>query len=291
MFEDARSMNIINTTDLVSAPLESCLLVDYRLSSRTRLREFIHSTQIFKRVHEPGSLTLGLEMVSDLRVETCIFGPSVRAEKIQDFIINTKASPGSKDCAFLVFQPRERREDVSGAHAVVEFPCMQPNFNVGIVRALAEANGGTLPESRRVNPVTGKPISLKATLARLDFSGRERQQGSMEGSGEGAQPQWTRQLIEAVVRCSHTLYGALLDVKPFNLRFRSDGEPSEFTVNTVRNIIDQTFVEFVDVPDMELFKEALQPLLFQWAKRATLQGRAAADFVLKRELLHCLRGS
>jgi len=235
-------------------------------------------------------LTLGLEMVSDLRVETCIFGPSVRSEKIQDFIINTKASPGSKDCAFLVFQSRERREDVSGAHAVVEFPCMQPNFNVGIVKALVEANGGSLPEGRRVDPMTGKPISLKATLARLDFSGHEPRQSVMTDAREEARPQWTRQLIETVVRCSHKLYGALLEVKPYNLKFKFGGEPSEFTVNVVRDIIEQTFAGVRDVPDLERFKDVLQQLLLQWAKRASLQGRAAADFVFKRELRNCLQG-
>jgi len=282
-------MNSIGTNDTATAPLDSCLLVDYRLCSRTRIRDFIRSTQLFDKVHEPGSLIRGLEMVSALRIETCVFGPSVKTEKIQEFIANTKLSEWSKDCAFVVFQSRDGREDVSGAHVVIESPCAQPTFNAGLVKALVEANGGSVPVSQRVDPTTGRPVSLKAALEMLELSENENTETGRANAQEGTTQHWTRQLVETVVRCCPKLHAGLLQLLPFSLNFRSNGEPSDCTVNAVRDLIHHTFAGVDDVPDLERFKGFLEPMLFQWIKRSTLQGRAAADFVLKRELRNCLK--
>lgn len=288
----ARYMNIIESNLRTSVPLESCLLVDYRLSSRTRLKEYIHSTQLFETVHEPGSLTIGLEMVASQQIETCIFGPSVKPEKINEFILNTQISGLSTKCAFLAFQSRERGGTVFGAHAVLEFPCPQPNFNIGIVKALAGANGGKIPESKRTNPITGKPISLKASLAQLEFPGHERKvpiaaERVTEGPLPPAQP-WSGELIKVVVQNIPELFDKLGQIQPFNLKFRSNGTPTEFTSNILRDVIETTFNNMISIPDIEPFKEALQTLLLGWVKRGTTQGRAAADFVLRRELRDCL---
>jgi hypothetical protein len=268
------------------APLGSCLIVDYRLSSRTRLKEHISSTQLFEQIHEPGSLAIGLEMVTKRRVETCIFGPSVKPERIQEFIVNSQMSGESTKCAFLVFQSRDRREEVSGAHAVMEFPCSQPHFNVGIVKALATANGGSLPASRRTDPFTGKPISLKERLSRLEYPGQEKKRTETE---QVEIKPWPPQLVQAVSQHTSTLYDNLLAVHPFNLKFRMDGNPSEFTVNSIRNVIDNSFEEIAGEAEMERFKQALEPVLWRWVKRGTMQGRAAADFVLRRELRDLLQ--
>jgi hypothetical protein len=278
--------NSILVKESTSAPLGSCLLVDYRLSSRSRLKEHISTTELFEEIHEPGSLAIGLEMVSKRRVETCIFGPSVKPERIQEFIEHSRMSGESSTCAFLVFQSRERREDVVGAHAVLEFPCSQPLFNVGMVKALAGANGGTLPPPRRTDPLTGKPISLKERLAKLEYPGQEKKVA--EAEKVEVKP-WPPELVHAVSVQLPVLYDNLLQVHPFNLKFRMDGSPSEFTLNAIANVIELSFAELHKVPEIERFLSALEPLLYRWVKRGTLQGRAAADFVLRRELRDCLR--
>jgi hypothetical protein len=233
-------------------------------------------------------LTIGLEMVTNQQVETCIFGPSVKPEKIQEFITNAHLFGKSTQCAFLVFQQRDRREDVAGAHAILEFPCTRPLFNAGIVKALAEANGGSLPVSRRNDPTTGQPILLKEQLRKLDFPGHPAKVSKETDKSHIPTKPWSRELIQVAVERYPRLYTHLVELHPFNLKFRADGSPSEFTSGKIQEVIADTFAETDDIADMPRFKGTLEKLLQNWLKRGSSQGRATADFLLKKELRQCL---
>jgi hypothetical protein len=279
-------MSTGNDSPQLPTPLESCLLIEYRLSSKAKLKDHVNATQLFEQVHEPGSLATGIEMIISNRVETCIFGPSLKPEKIAEFITSSQNIRTSSQCAFMVFQASTRQASIPGAHAVLEFPCSQPHFNVGIVTALVGANGGTLPASRRTDPKTKRPISLKERLSWLEYPG---QPGKAEESSATPQAVWPKSLLAAVTKNLPLLYNSLLDVHPFNLKFRSDGTPTEFTVNIIRNVIAGSFRNTEGVQSMTRFKEALEVLLYRWVQRGTAQGRAEADFILRREIRDCLR--
>jgi hypothetical protein len=276
-------------SNTLPAPLGSCLVVDYRLSSRTLLMEYLSRTELFETVHEPGSLALGLEMISKHEVDTCIFGPSVKSEKIQEFITTTRAIGKSAQCSFLVFQQRDRREEVEGAHAILGFPCSQPVFNSGILKALTGANGGTLPISRRTDPENGEPIALKERLLKLDFPGHPSKAAQKALKSQPPLEPWSRQLIETVVARYALLSKQLTELNPFNLKFRSDGAPTEFTSTAIQRVIDETFSDVGDIEDMPRFQESFAKLLENWIRRGTSQGRAAADYELKKELRDCLK--
>ncbi len=278
-------MESLNTLHNSAAPLESCLLVDYRLSSRTEIKERISSTNLYSKVYEPNSLKTCLDMVRRQRVETCIFGPSVKSDVIQDFIDTAQMSEDSSKCAFVVFRSKERKEAIRGAHAVVDFPCQQPSFNAGLVRALVSANGGVLPVSQRIDLSTGKPVSVKESLLKLEYPAQ-----TPWGANETftSSDIWPRALIDVVMKQVPNLYDHLLRVHPFNLKFRTDGTPSDFTISVIREVIEDTFPDCDDVPSMDRFKNVLEPLLYRWVERGTLEGRAAANFVLQRDIRRCL---
>jgi hypothetical protein len=278
-------MEKLTTPQNSLAPLESCLLVDYRLSSRTEIKDRISSTQLYGAVHEPNSLKACLDMVRRQRVETCVFGPSVKSDVIQDFIDTAQMSEGSVKCAFVVFRAKDKQEEIRGAHSVVDFPCQQANFNAGLVRALVSANGGVLPVSQRIDVDTGRPVSVKERLLKLEYPAQVPWGGSDAGTTSDI---WPRALIDVVMKQVPNLYDHLLRVHPFNLKFRTDGTPSEFTIGVIRDVIEDTFPNCDDVPSMARFKDVLEPLLYRWVERGTLEGRAAANFVLQRDIRRCL---
>jgi hypothetical protein len=261
-------------------------LVDYRLSSRTLIREQVSTTNIFGEVYEEGAMSVGLDLVRARKVEACIFGPSVKPEKIQEFILATQRSTGSAQCAFLVFQPKDRQESIPGAHSVMNFPASQPYFNVGLVQALAGAHGGTVPSIKKRDPHSGEVVSLRDRLAQLDFPGK---QPKAEQRGEFGGEPWPQGVPEEAVKNFPTLCDRLLEVEPYYLKFKIDGTPSDFTKNAIREVIEEVFPHAEASAAMRDFKLILERHLYSWIKSATLHGRVAASAALRRAIIHSFR--
>ena len=271
-----------HTAKVSCAPLDVCLLVDYRLSSRTLIKEQVSTTKIFGEVYEEGAMSVGLELVNTRKVEACLFGPSVKPEKIQDFIEATKSSSYSPQCAFMVFQPKDRQQLVPAAHSVVDFPASQPYFNAGLVQALSGAHGGSIPELSKRDPQTGEVVSLRDNLARLDFPGKE---PKAEQGAEAKRETWPREVLEEAIKRFPILCDRLSEVEPYYLKFKIDGSPSDFTRNAIKEIVDEVFTQIEAVPAMYDFKQVLEQYLFSWIKCATLHGRAIASAALRRDIL------
>jgi hypothetical protein len=276
-------MNRVQRHNIAVTPLEACLLVDYRLGSRTKLKEYIAATQIFALIYEPGSLGLSLPMIAAQHVDTCIFGPSIKAERIKEFILSTQLRGESKLCAFIAFRAKGNRDDISNAHVVLDFPQNQQHFNVGLVRAITASNNGTIPNIERIDPVSGKLLSLSERLSSLDFPPCSSIETSHISTKVKA-TQLNQPLIEVIATNSAGLFQQLLKLNPLALKFRSDGTPSDYTVQAIRGAIYNSFTTQNETAGIEQFKEILEGLLYQWVKRSATQGRAVADFVLRREL-------
>jgi hypothetical protein len=265
-------------------PLGMCILVDYRISSRFRLRNFIAATQLFEQVEEPGSLHECLSIVAKQSVDTFVFGPSVRSDKIREFLRRVTDANTATECAFIQTRSYSAEESIDGLHSVVEFPCSQMDFNVGVVSALSRAHDGNLPEVKRHHPESGRPIPLKEHIAGLEFPDGQTADNVIRESRPSV---WPRETFDCVLRNLQTLRERLEHLQPFNLRFRSDGSPTEFTSEVVLGLIDSVFPPSKTVPGLASFKGVLEELIYSWAQIGTELGRRTADRCLKREIINC----
>jgi hypothetical protein len=265
-------------------PLGTCILIDYRISSRFRLKNFISSTELFEQVEEPGSLHACLAMLAKQPVDTCVFGPSVRADKIREFMRRVTEANSATECAFIQTRSYSAEESIDGLHSVVDFPCSQTDFNVGVVSALSRAHGGNLPEGKRYDPSSGRPVPLKDHLAGLEFPDGQTADIVIR---ESRPSMWPRETFDCVLRNSQSLREKLEQLQPFNLRFRSDGSPTEFTSEVVLGLIDAVFPNSDIVPGLSKFKGVLEELIYKWAQIGTELGRRTADRCLKREIINC----
>jgi hypothetical protein len=188
------------------------------------------------------------------------------------------------ECAFIMAQSGEGRESVSGVHSVIEYPCSQSAFNQGVVGALTKAHGGTLPEAKRYDRVSGKPVSLRKSIEKLEFPSDKTATSVMQDTRSSL---WPRETFDLVLRNSSALKLKLSDIQPFNLGFRTDGSPTEFTSRTVLEIIDSVFPNSDKVPGMSKFKLVLEELLYKWAQTGTRLGRNTANTCLRREIINC----
>jgi hypothetical protein len=98
---------------------------------------------------------------------------------------------------------------------------------------------------------------------------------------------WPRETFDAVLRKSSLLKAKLAELQPFNLCFRTDGSPTEFTSETVLNLIASVFPDADLVPGMPKFKVVLEELIYKWAQTGAQLGRRTADTCLKREIMNC----
>ncbi len=270
--------------DKGSEPLGTCLLIEYRLSLRSRLHNCIASTDLFVNVEEPASMLISLAMIAKQRVDSCIFGPSVRWDKVREFMKQVSESAASTECAFLVTRSCLPGDSIDGVHIVIEFPCSQREFNAAIVGAITKAHGGKLPEAKRCDPQTGRPLLLKDLVSQLQYPGNQ----SVDVVIKDNRPSlWPRETFDAVLRKSSLLKAKLAELQPFNLCFRTDGSPTEFTSETVLNLIASVFPDADLVPGMPKFKVVLEELIYKWAQTGAQLGRRTADTCLKREIMNC----
>jgi hypothetical protein len=272
------------STSTSTAPLGSCLLIDYRLSSKARLKNHLESTQLFETIEEPGSLNACLSIFAKRPVDTCVFGPSVKGYKIREFMGTLSLTARGSECAFIMARMGEGIESVSGVHSVIDFPCSQDTFNQEVVGALTKAHGGKLPEAKRYDRTSGKPVSLRKSIEQLEFPSHKTVTRVIQDTRSSL---WPRETFDLVLRNSTALKVKLCDIQPFHLGFRTDGTPTEFTSKTVLEIIDSVFPNANTVPGMPKFKLVLEELLYKWAQTGTKLGRKTADTCLKREIINC----
>jgi hypothetical protein len=265
-------------------PLGGCILIDYRPSSRTRLKGYLRGMQMFDLVHESGSLDSFVNVMTKRDIHACVFGPSIRTERILTYLKAARETGRDSGCAFVATKTQSRLDDIPGVHKLVSFPCSQMEFNVTMVRALMLAHGGCLPEAKRMHPVTGKPISLKASIEKLGYP----DESSRTANGRAHRLSlWPRETFDLVSKKSSVLRDKLNELQPFHLKFRPDGTPTEFTSEKISLIIDSIFPEADLVPGMNKFKGVLEELLYKWAQIGSQLGRNTANTCLKREIINC----
>lgn len=265
-------------------PLGICLLVEYRLSSRTRLERCVTSTHLFESIEESGSLHACLSAIARKKVDACIFGPSVKMDKIREFLGRLSETDAAKSCAVIVARRLSTSEPVDGAHSMMDFPCSQGAFNAGVVRALSRVYGGQLPDLQTIDPDSGKLVSLRDLVDSLEYPDNESADSIIRDSRPSI---WPRETFEAVLKRSRLFRERLGEIQPFNLGFRSDGSPTEFTSETVLGLLNVVFPDTDGIPGMSKFKLVLEELIYKWAQIGTQLGRRTADTCLRREIINC----
>jgi hypothetical protein len=273
-----------STSNEQLTPLGGCILVDYRLGSRSRLREYITKMQMFETVYELGSVHECLATLEQYDIHACVFGPSIRPERVQDFIRAAKENGREVACAFIVSKSRSHSYAIEGVHEVFDFSTSRPEFNVVMVRALIQAHGGQLPEAARTHPVTGQPIPLRDSIEKLEYP---QDQDDGEARTSRRLSTWPRETFDLVSKNSGVLRQKLNELQPFHLKFRPDGTPTEFTSEKVACLIESIFPEAETVPGMAKFKCVLEELLYKWAQIGSQRGRRTANTCLKREIINC----
>lgn len=272
--------------------LNSCVLIDSRMSSRIELKSYIVSTNLFENIIEPESINAGFKVIMSEEVDTCIFGPSVKSENVKGFLIDLQISDYKGDCAFLSTYRAGEKEEIENIHAQVEFPCSRQIFNAGIVQALQNANGGYLPPPKRKDPITGETILLKDALDKLDFG-----ESVSIASKSQDDPNYGESIsisskvsIETFTQQASELAKVLDGLDPHNLMFRPNGTPSSVTSDTVKNLISKVFPSTKSGSDLTDFKCNLELLLYTWIQNATQSGRKVANSKLREGILAYFSG-
>jgi hypothetical protein len=224
--------------------------------------------------------------MSKFEVDTCIFGPSVRADRISEFINQLKLLEKPSECALIAARHRTSEEEVSGVHAALEYPCSQSTFNVELASALTNSHKGTLPQSKTRDPHSGQSICLKTALSKLEYPPDE----SIDTVAKRSRaPMWPRETLEAVLTSIPQLQAQLDDLQPSHLGFRMDGTPTEFTSEVVMNLVKDLFPQSATTRGLSEFKFVLEDLIYKWAQISTQRGRRLADICLRQEIANCFQ--
>jgi len=231
-------------------PLNACLLIDSRMSSRKELKAYIDSTNLFENVVEPDSLTSGISIISKREIDTCVLGPSLKGDKVDGFFADLKASNYSGDCAFLLVTA-EGGSEILDVHSKITFPCTRKTFNDGIIEALKKANRAGLVVSKRLDPLTGEPFSLKDIFEKLLASSNTESIASeakletlsSKGAGKSEIPSRISDLADA-----------LKSLELDSLGFETDGRPTMLTQERIRTLTDGLFTDDSRDPDILDFK-------------------------------------
>ncbi len=269
-------------------PLNSCVLIDSRMSSRLELKSYIQSTNLFETLIEPDTLNHGIKTITEQQIHTCIFGPSVKSENIQGFLNDLKVADYKADCAFLSTYREGTKEEIEGIHMQVMFPCSRQTFNSGIIQALQNANGGTLPPTRRNNPLTGEPLYLKNTIEKLELD--DSNNSFVYSTSNPRNIRLQQNSIEtesnSFISQASELTKFLLEIEPQNLRFKADGSPSKMTTETIQALVFKLFANKKNENGVMDFKFNLEHLLYDWIQVATQHGRKIANARLKEGILN-----
>lgn len=261
-------------------PLESCVLLDSRMSMRVKIRDLLKSTMLFERIMEPSSLEDALEIISapesSIDFDSCVFGPGISEQSIELFIRDFKKIKPDSYCSFVALRnentlqedPQETIENIEGVHAQGTFPCSKHIFNELVVESLQKANNGSLEFSRRVNPMTGKPLILAVSVAKL-----------------GMQTNSVQDRTHQDVSKAHSFVLKLRETEPFNFKFRVDGTPSATTKDFVTEVIEEVFVDDEHSEEITAFKIDLAQFFYAWIQDAQEHGKKEANRLLKGKLL------
>lgn len=252
----------------VCPPLESCALLDSRISYRNNIREMIRSTELFEQLIEPRSLSHAFELISKQGFDSCIIGPSITAANINLFLKDISRNIENTICSFVVLRDKFSKDELIGVHSTAEFPCPKEKFNLAVVQGLKNSNGGTLNFSRRTNPDTGEPIVLLDSIKDLGINIESLEKSEQDN------------LLSAIA-----LVEKLNHLEPNFLMFRLDGTPSNKTKEEVREIIDSVYPSQDDNGLLEEFKINLEYFLYSWIKNSKEYGKKVANKNLRDNLL------
>jgi hypothetical protein len=245
-------------------PLSSCLLIDSRMSSRLELKSYVQSTHLFEQIAEPESLDLGLKLINEIEVDICIFGQSLRPKNIEGFFSDLKKKNHNQGCAFVSIQRENEQFKIEGIHEILFLPCSRKDFNTGIIKALRNANSGVLPLSKKINPITGEPISLAAAIEKI--------QTISEGQ---TVPISKISELSKILAC----------IEPGNLLFKPNGDPTAKTTEVIKEIIMKVLPDEKDNLELIRFQQALEKFLYKWIEIASNSGRQVANLRLKQDIL------
>ena len=283
-------------------PLNICLLIDSRMGSRMELRASLSSMHLFERVVEPESLAAGYKTLLSEQIDTCIFGPSLRADKIHEFLEDIKAADCRTDCAFLMACcPGEQ---VEGVHGNFEFPCSRQNLNQAIVKAIQVANGGEFPSPKKLHPITGQPLNLKDyILDRTEIGQDLAARDQVSASNQPDQPHHLESAVPSTAPSAPEVSAGVLsnqvsalgrmlaELEPAHLKFSATGDPTATTVSIVRGMVEQLFpTEALQKSSehsgqLSQFKSYLESLIYEWIQNATIGGKKTASAKLRESIL------
>ena len=145
------------------AALGRCLLVEADVELRKQVLSSIKATLLFEEILESSSLVRVAKQLQTIRFDACIFGPSLSAQNIGNFISKQRPYLLSEDCAFIAIVAKDRtmhRNLEAHASAVALWPSTKRSFMEVCVKGILRANEGTVWPGVKLND-DGQIIILK----------------------------------------------------------------------------------------------------------------------------------
>jgi len=276
----------VQTTTRPTAALDTCLLIDFRPSLRSRIKEMLEKANLFERVLLPDTSSAAQMMAATYGVNMCVFGPSLAADKIKSLAVSLRAHKSLDECAMLAVQQRRFVAGPETIHAYVDYPSQQESFNRAIVIALINAHGGTLPSSKRSDPKTNVAVSLRNALESLSYPSGD----SLRALEQLHRPSnWSHDLVDAVIDRWSKFETTLANVEIGNVNRSLDTQIVDNNFAQLREAVGKIFPESEKIRGMIKFREVLDELVRAWGYVAVRRGKATASACLKREVFNCFR--
>jgi len=264
-------------------PFGICVVIDYRLSHRFRLRNFLVATNLFRTIEEPSTLHDCAVLLQRLPVDACIFGPTLKAERVSECIRKASNSTSTKRCTFIASRRHNKQETIEGIDSLIEFPCTQESLSRRIVQAIELVHRKSSAGSKSFSGERNRLSSLQQRVELSQIQNGAPFHTSVPVHGNYA---WQRPALEIIAPRFSLFWRKLCEIQPFYLRFRSDASPTEFTAATVVGLIEDVFPNTDNIPAVADFKTALEQLLYVWIQLASQHDRHAANRRLMAELMH-----
>ena len=171
-------------------------------------------------------------------------------------------------------------------HALVEYPSQQESLNRGMVLALINAHGGTLPSSKRRDPKTNAAVSLRNALESLSYPSGD----SLRALEQLHRPSnWSHDLVDAVLDRWSKFETTLANLEIGNVSRSLDTQIVDNNFAQLREAVGNIFPESEKIRGMIKFREVLDELVRAWGYVAVRRGKATASACLKREVFNCFR--
>ena len=248
----------MESASAAQAPMNRCLVVESRFSSRKEIVKDLESTALFAEVVPATSAAEGKALLRSDNLDAGVFGPALSMETTFGLLQAARENNRDSHCTLIVIRyedsPQENELLNSGAHAVVRWPYTPGEFVDGVTGAISKNRGQESAQQTTAIAATRSESSSRPTapawVARTSGSLRRLADGAAKGEF----------LLDAL------------------------GRPTRKTAAEIEHVLNTAFLGN-EADDIDRLKTELRGALRSWFEDLHYEGENSATTRLRQKLL------